>query len=167
LSVELRPASPDDAEQLIDLQVAAWQEAFLPLLPRGFPVPARTEFRVAAKRVQGLRSVNRTVAVEASRVIGLCTDGPSRDEDAPPQVGEIRAMFVHPEHWRQGAGRALAGNALGNLRSAGFSEATLWSFADNHRANAFYAELGFEPDGARQGREAFAGHPEIRLRRAL
>jgi RimJ/RimL family protein N-acetyltransferase len=167
VTFELRPAASEDTEALIDLQIAAWQKAFVPLLPPGFHIPARAEFRLMGGRALAAQGVNRTVAVERGQVVGLCTDGPSRDEDAPPEVGEIRAMFVHPDHWRRGAGKALAENALDHLRGAGFSEATLWSFADNDRANAFYEGLGFRPDGATQSRATFVGTQEIRYRRGL
>ena len=57
-------------------------------------------------------------------------------------------MFVAPSAWRRGVGGALMAAALETLRGRGFAEASLWSFADNDRANAFYESDGFTRDGA-------------------
>jgi len=163
---ELRLATPRDALKIADLQIAAWRAAFLPLLPDGFQIPPREQFLIMGQRTLAEPEVERTVAT-ADRVVGFLSHGPSRDEGAPARVGEVRALFVHPEAWRHGVGAALVANALERLRGEGFREATLWSFRDNQRANAFYERQGFEPDGASQAREAFAGTVEIRLRQAL
>jgi GNAT superfamily N-acetyltransferase len=167
VSVELRLATPHDAEDIVDLQIAAWRAAFMPVLPEGFAIPPREQFLVMGARALEQAGVERTVAVVADRLVGLLSHGPNRDEDATREVGEVRALFVHRDHWRTGVGTALVANALARLREVGYAEATLWSFRDNERANAFYERQGFAPDGATQARENFAGSVEVRYRRAL
>ena len=167
MSFDLRPVRPEDAEELADLQIAAWRAAFMPLMPADFELPTREHFLLMGERSLRAEGVHRTVAVTSDRVVGLCTDGPSRDEDAPPEAGELRALYVHPDHWRQGVGAALAENALDQLRASGFSDATLWSFRDNARANAFYERLGFRPDGTSRRRDELGRATEVRLRRPL
>jgi RimJ/RimL family protein N-acetyltransferase len=164
---ELRLVTSEDAEELADLQIAAWRAAFMPLMPADFEIPAREHFLLMGERSLQAEGVHRTVAVTSHHLVGLCTDGPSRDDDAPPEVGEIRALYVHPDHWREGVGAALAENALDQLRGSHFSEATLWSFRDNARANAFYERLGFRPDGSSRQRDQLGRATEVRLRRAL
>jgi GNAT superfamily N-acetyltransferase len=45
---------------------------------------------------------------------------PSRDDDEEDRVAEIGAIYVHPDAWRTGIGRALMDVALGDLeRPAG------------------------------------------------
>jgi GNAT superfamily N-acetyltransferase len=167
VNFELRLATAQDAEQIVDLQIAAWRAAFLPLLPDGFELPPREQFLIMGERTLAEVGVERTLAIADDRVAGLCSHGPSRDEDAATGVGEVRALFVHPDYWRRGAGSALVSNALARLRDGGFTEATVWSFHDNDRANSFYERAGFSRDGATQAREPFAGAVEIRLRRPL
>jgi GNAT superfamily N-acetyltransferase len=167
VSFELRPATPRDTEAIVELQIAAWRAAFLPLLPPDFELPPRESFLIMGARALREAGVERTVAVAGERIAGLCTHGPSRDEDAGDEVGEVRALFVHPDHWRRGAGSALVSNALESLRGRGFAEATVWSFRDNERANTFYERCGFSRDGATQQREGFAGAVEIRFRLPL
>jgi|SRR5215211_4860345 len=98
---------------------------------------------------------------------GFCFFGPSRDECAEPGIGEIYVLFVDPSAWRGGVGKALVEHALEELTRGGFWEVTLWSAAVNHRANAFYENLGFLHDGARHAREQFGNVEEIRYRRPL
>ena len=167
MSFELRLATPRDAPEIADLQIAAWRAAFLPLLPAGFEIPPREQFLIHGERVLGEAGVERTLALADERIAGFCSHGPSRDEDAAGEVGEVRALFVRPDCWRRGVGSALVSNALERLREVGFVHATVWSFRHNERANAFYERLGFGRDGTTQAREAFGGTVEVRYRRSL
>jgi ribosomal protein S18 acetylase RimI-like enzyme len=69
--------------------------------------------------------------------------------------------------WRQGVGRALMAAALADLSARGYADATVWSFAANERANAFYEVRGFTRDGAQRTEEAWAHLTEVRYRRPL
>jgi ribosomal protein S18 acetylase RimI-like enzyme len=162
VKVELRPATAQDAEPIADLQIAAWQVAFTPILPDDYVMPEREAFLA----VGGRPSVTTVAEVEGA-VAGFCGHGPSRDEGAGPEEGEIRALFVHPDHWRGGVGTTLAANALERLRKEGYSEAMLWSFRDNEAANAFYERLGFARDGAQEQRGTLGHATVVRYRRAL
>ena len=57
--------------------------------------------------------------------------------------------------------------ALDDLRERGYAEATVWSFADNERANAFYERHGFTRDGGERTEEVWAHILEVRYRRSL
>jgi GNAT superfamily N-acetyltransferase len=107
------------------------------------------------------------IAEDEGELVGFATSGESRDEDAGPSVGEIRSFFVAAGRWRQGVGRELMAAALDSLRERGYTEATVWSFATNERANAFYERTGFTRDGAEKTEEAWAHVPELRFRRSL
>jgi GNAT superfamily N-acetyltransferase len=106
-------------------------------------------------------------ADEDGELLGYIACGSSRDPDAPAQAGEVRTLFVAPGRWRSGVGRALLAAGVDELRARGHSEATLWSFADNKRANAFYEANGFARDGAERTEEAWGHIPEVRYRRRL
>jgi GNAT superfamily N-acetyltransferase len=104
---------------------------------------------------------------EPGELLGFTACGESRDPDAVPQAGEIRTLFVAAGRWRRGVGRALMAAALTDLTGRGYAEATVWSFAANERANAFYEAHGFTRDGAERTEEAWAHVPEVRYRRPL
>jgi GNAT superfamily N-acetyltransferase len=146
-----------------------WAESaragFGPLLPEGHPIPEfdRLRFRELIQSPE----VRILLAEDAGGLLGETAFGSNRDADVAAAVGEIRAFFVRPAAWRRGVGRALMSAALAELRELGYAEATVWSFADNARANAFYEHHGFRRDGAERREEVWAGLLEVRYRLAL
>jgi GNAT superfamily N-acetyltransferase len=107
------------------------------------------------------------LAEEDGELLGMTICGDSRDTDASDHVGEVRMMFAAAGAWGRGVGSALMAAALDDLRERGYSEATVWSFADNERANRFYESRGFERDGAEKREDAWADLIEVRYRRSL
>jgi GNAT superfamily N-acetyltransferase len=107
------------------------------------------------------------VAERDGELVGLTTFGTSRDPGAPSTVAEVRSFYVAPSSWRRGVGRALMSRLLADLPEMGFAFATLWSFAANDRANAFYEAQGFTRDGAERREDVWANVLEARYRRAL
>jgi GNAT superfamily N-acetyltransferase len=112
-------------------------------------------------------AVSMLVADEGGELLGFTACGESRDSDARPNAGEIMTLFVAAGRWRAGVGRALMAAALADLTQRGHTEATVWSFAANERANAFYEGCGFTRDGGRRTEEVWAHLPEVRYRRLL
>jgi GNAT superfamily N-acetyltransferase len=100
-------------------------------------------------------------------LLGFTACGESRDPGAGPETGEVRTLFVAAGQWGAGVGRALMAAALGDLAARGHTEATVWSFAANERANAFYEAHGFTRDGAERNEAAWAHLPEVRYLRPL
>jgi L-amino acid N-acyltransferase YncA len=107
------------------------------------------------------------MAEEDGELLGFSACGESRDEDAAPGVGEVRSFFVAAGRWGRGVGRALMSAVLDSLRERGCTEATVWSFAANERANRFYEAHGFTRDGAERTEAAWADLLELRYRRSL
>ena len=105
------------------------------------------------------------LVAEEDELRGFIAFGASRDVDALAETGEVRSLFVAPAAWRSGVGSALMARALEELPSMGYKEATVWSFAANERANAFYERHGFRRDGAEKREEVWADLLEVRYRR--
>jgi len=107
------------------------------------------------------------VADQDDDVVGFCSvTAPSRDDDASDRTCEVAAIYVEPDVWREGIGRALLNTALRQVRENGWNEATLWVFAENDAARAFYNRFGFAPDGT-ETRHERTGQTEVRLRASL
>ena len=136
----------------------------MPLLPAEFELPP-------VERLQdqlGRTDTRRVVAMlDEEDPAGWASMGASRDPDAAEGTGELRALYVHPDHWGRGIGRALVEHVILALREMGYDEVTLWSFAHNDRARRLYEEAGFERDGAEDRQPIFAGALEVRYRRSL
>jgi ribosomal protein S18 acetylase RimI-like enzyme len=146
-----------------------WDEsaraAFTDLLPAGHEFPEPDPERWYALIEDG--EVSMLMAEEDGELLGFSACGESRDEDAAPGVGEVRSFFVAAGLRGRGVGRALMSAVLDSLRERGCTEATLWSFAANERANRFYVAHGFTRDGAERTEAAWADLLELRYRRSL
>jgi GNAT superfamily N-acetyltransferase len=144
---------------------ASARAGFAGLLPAGHPFP-EIDLDLWHALLEG-PAVTLLLAEDGGDLLGLTACGESRDPDAGATAGEVRSFFVAPGRWRRGVGRALMDAALEDLRERGYAEATVWSFAANDRANAFYEAHGFRSDGAERRQDAWANILEIRYRRPL
>jgi GNAT superfamily N-acetyltransferase/predicted ester cyclase len=92
------------------------------------------------------------VAVEDGRVAGFATT-------VPIDGGlELEDLFVEPDRMRRGVGRRLVEDVLDTARAEGVEH--VWVTANPH-AMAFYAAVGFVPDGTASTR--FGPAPRLRL----
>jgi GNAT superfamily N-acetyltransferase len=145
----LREAVPDDAAAIADVHVRSWQAAYRGLLPEKFLDELRPADRATRYELGSLEpcAPKTLIAMIGEHVAGFTTIGPSRDADAAC-AGELRALYVDPDHWRSGVGRALLLEARRHLRAAGYDEALLWVLDGNATAERFYRADGWRADGA-------------------
>lgn len=149
--MKLRPAAPDDALAVARVHVRAWQAAYRGLMPEDYLAGLRPEDR-AQRYDFASRDPTRPrtlVAVEANTILGFATVSAARDEDAAGH-GELCALYIEPDCWGRGFGRALASAARTELHILGFSRAVLWVVAGNSRAEQFYRSDGWTLDELRR-----------------
>ncbi len=97
---------------------------------------------------------------------GFAHIGLARDE--PDTCGELYMLYVAPEAWGKGVGRALMSSLLGLLAASGFEEAILWVLEDNPRTRRFYELAGWHEDGGVKDEEWLGtAVREVRYRIAL
>jgi len=161
--MHIRPASPDDALAIETTRVRGWRSAYRHVFPAAeldaMPIdPERWRSRLHVPP-PGWTTV---VCETGGRVVGFASVGPSRDED---ELGELYAIYVDPDDWSTGAGRALMASAEAAL-AAEHSAALLWVLEDNPRARDFYERAGWAPDGVRKAEERFGVRAaEVRYRK--
>jgi ribosomal protein S18 acetylase RimI-like enzyme len=150
----LRPLTDADIDAVAALNVRTWQAAYAGIMPAEVldaldPV-AFAESRRSPNRPPGAHTV---VADDGGVIVGFVSFGPHSRQHGGDEyvagVGEIYAIYVAPERWGTGAGRALMAAARQALAAAGHSEMRLWVLAENHRARRFYERAGMALDGAR------------------
>jgi GNAT superfamily N-acetyltransferase len=167
--MHLRAAQPADSAAVAVVHVRSWQRAYVGLLPEDYLDALRPEDR-ARQYTFGDPDPSRPatiVATEAGTICGFATTGPSRDDDAE-ETGEVLALYVDPDRWGLGIGRALMEEARGRLAQQGFARARLWALAGNGRSDRFYRIDGWAPDGARRQDEVWGlVVDEIRYCRSL
>ena len=161
----VRDATSGDADAIERIRIRGWQVAYRHLYPPeeldGLDIDARRWRRRLEHPPLGWSTF---VAGDGGQLLGFASVGPSRDEDG---LGELYAIYVDPEAWSRGVGRALLARAEEQL-AAEWAEATLWVLEDNPRARRFYEAAGWRPDGARQEVERLRAAPaEVRDRKRL
>jgi GNAT superfamily N-acetyltransferase len=168
----IRVATIDDAKDIARVQVESWHETYRGLMPDevidGLTVEVRErEWNRALTDPEPQRAA--FVALHDTEVVGMAGTGPTRDDDLDAaRVGEVRAIYVTPDHWGHGHGRRLIIESLAWLADAGFTEAMLWVLDANRSGRSFYERGGWEHDGVVRIDEGF-GAPlrELRYRIAL
>ena len=168
MSVVVRAGDLRDVVDVARLQVAAWQAAYAGVVPE--PVLRRLDVveRVRAWTRLLDQGVVLHVAEDDGAVVGYASAGAGRDEDAAAGDGELYALYVAPDRWRQGTGRRLHDAAVDGMRAEGLRRATLWLLAGNDRGRAFCEALGWRPDGTGRQEQVEDGVlEELRYARAL
>ncbi len=144
----MRPAELPDADALGAIRVAAWRQAYDGIVAREVldGLDAEHEALAFAARMHADPDTQTLVAVSEGVVVGYCIFGPDRDEPATDR-GEVYAVYVHPDHWRVGAGEQLMNAAVAELTASGRDQLSLWVLTDNVAARAFYTNTGWQADG--------------------
>ena len=170
-SYTVRPAAPRDARAIAEIHVATWQAAYQGVIPDDFLKAMTIEKRLGYWREAIEYSDPQIlVATDADKVIGFVGFDRSRDAGTKSTVGEIWALYVTPEHWRQGVGLALWDGARDGLKDEGCTQVTLWVLVANERALQFYEQAaGFKREMPSLRTTAFGSTKleEIRLKRAI
>ena len=169
--MSVRRAEISDAKGIAAVRVAAWRSAYRGLLPDD----ALDRLSVEDSERRWKERIEKPwghifVAEQGSCIVGFAACGGSQDQDVDRgRVGEVHAIYVHPEEWRQGNGTALLREAIEQLRGDGFEEVILWVLRGNEQAKGFYEAVGFEADGGsrvKQGRDGLE-RPIVRYRRRI
>jgi GNAT superfamily N-acetyltransferase len=114
-----------------------------------------------------------------TEVVGYASYGPERDADGTPgpfpggqdsagaAVAELYALYVAPDWWSTGTGRALMDRVLAEVRAEGYLRIVLWVLTENARARRFYERCGFRLSGAAHVLYGLGGVPEVCYEQAL
>lgn len=138
------------------VHVRAWQAGYRGLLSGAYLDALNPEDR-AKRYTFGIllpQSPRTLVAMQADALTGFATFTPAAD-DAGGTLGELNALYVDPDHWQRGIGKALESAVCAALRESGFRRAMLWVLAGNVRAIGFYQSQGWEADGTLRDAEVW------------
>jgi GNAT superfamily N-acetyltransferase len=157
----VRDAVPDDATAIADVRARSWRAAYAHV----FPIERLDAMSVDAAVERGAtwwRGVIEAPAPGAhtlivdreGRTAGFASLGRALDEASEPEhVGELYAIYVAPDSWGRGVGRALMAEALRRLRGESYGEGILWVIEDNPRTRRFYELAGWGADGGSKDEE--------------
>ncbi len=168
--ITVRRSTPADSLTVATVHVRSWQRAFAGVFPQ--PLLDGLDPVTRAASYGGGNPDNFTFVAESDgTIIGFAASGsanpdrvsdpdpdsgtpanagrdsdPDRDQE-PDNDGEVFAIYVDPDRWSGGAGRALMDAAVAELRNRGYSRVVLWTAADTPQSHRFYQRYGFHQDG--------------------
>lgn len=152
--VSVRPARPEDAERIAQVQLATWREAYAALLPaEALDVP---EVQVAAIWLNAVEAppspVHRVlVAMDAHELVGFAASQPATDGDLEPGTVELAALLVEPRWGRRGHGSRLLAATVDLWRTDGATVSVAWAFEADHVTTGFLEAAGWGFDGLGRG----------------
>jgi GNAT superfamily N-acetyltransferase len=138
--MNIRAATPEDAETLFTIQRTASLAAFADVFPPAeYPYPddailAEWQQRLTDGETQTL------IAERDRRAQGYVAYAPEL----------LASLFVLPDAQGAGVGSALHDAVLAAQPALGARVCRLWVLAENHAARAFYEHRGWREDGRRR-----------------
>jgi GNAT superfamily N-acetyltransferase len=142
----VRLARGDDAAAIAALDVASWRAAYRDLMPQSY-LDALSSEEQTDRFARGLgrdarRGKRTLLAVDEGTIVGYAVVGP----DAGSSDGLLFLMYVAPDRWGTGAGRALMQASRAALAELGYRRAALWVLEANAHARRFYEADGWRAD---------------------
>ncbi len=136
----IRPALPADAPGIAAVARVTWDATYR----QSIAAHNRRQFLDRAYSLEAVRaSIEREpdwfyVAARGQQVVGFAQFLRRFDGN-----GELVRIYVHPDHQRQGIGRAFLKSGLAALAEAGIDRCYVSVEMDNSPARAFYERFGF------------------------
>lgn len=156
-TISIHAATVADAETLARIHVAGWRAAYAGLVPQDYLDELREVEKAADwRRYFGDEAMTALIAEREGAPAGfvgfgrLRTPPPGSSPIRPQYPAEVYALYLLPEHWRHGVGRALLREAALRLKEKRQTALCLWVMEKNVRANAFYKALGGQRIGKKQ-----------------
>ena len=134
--MRIRSPMPSDLLSIGHVYCEAWKAAYNGIVPDDF-LGGLTDESCAPR---SHRPDSALVCEEKGKIIGVAAFGARRDR-TDARSGELYSIYVLPECWRMGAGRALFEETRNQLRAEGYLSLFLWALTDN-RARRFYERMG-------------------------
>ncbi len=167
--LSIREASVEDSEAIARIQVDGWRAEYHDIVPHQTLDELRYDEQTRRwRRVLSSSPSVTHVAEDGGVIVGFSSLGPARDSDAPPNSGELYALYVAPQRVRQGVGSSLLRHMLQSARPR-YKRLACWVTSNHVGSMRFFSALGFDADAATRIDAPFDGVtvPVARLARWL
>lgn len=135
----------EDAAEASRMHARTWKISYRGLVPDKL-LDELTPTRWEQGWRRGFESMDPTrtvyVAELGGRIVGFAGSGRARAGAPHGFVGEVYAIYVDPEHQREGIGRVLLGRAAEGLVERGLVPIIIWTLFDNPQSRGFYESRG-------------------------
>ena len=143
VAIAVREARPQDAPGVAAVYISSWHDTYAGILPTQLLCAMTPSGQTARWRATiGAGGRERVLVAEqsAAGIVGMTSYGPARDA-VGGHDGEIYTLYVDPNYFGCGIGRALLSSAFGELERRGWSSCIIWAHAKNP-ARFFYEAMG-------------------------
>jgi GNAT superfamily N-acetyltransferase len=146
MKIEIRKPDCNDVSAIAALHIVAWQQAYIGMVPDHVLKDLSLERFTSRwlERIENPKSSEHVrVAVSKGEVMGFAMFGESREAmNLPQSFGEIYALYVNPNHWRKGVGKALIQYVISWFDANRYPGVFLWTLKANDQARRFYENAG-------------------------
>ncbi|KTC90629.1 GNAT family N-acetyltransferase [Fluoribacter dumoffii] len=153
----IRTATLEDAEAIAQIHICSWQKMYRDFIPEIILQNLSLEERTQQWYDLIKQEVKVLVLEIENQIIGFASICPFRNFSEDNSMGEISAIYLHPDYWRKGFGTQLCKAAISELTNQGYKKILLWVFEDNIQARKFYDALGFEATSSTKLEEFYEG----------
>jgi ribosomal protein S18 acetylase RimI-like enzyme len=163
--VQLRRATPEDAEGLVSVKHSAWLAHYTGLVA-DYVLRSLAFWRSELEPMLRPDGAAGFVLVAQARA---AVDGYAALRVDPHEAGagQLKELHVRAEREGRGIGSRLVAGALDHFRRCGKQRITLWVLEENDHARRFYEHRGFRPTGERQVVKLEGPVSEVRYVRKL
>jgi GNAT superfamily N-acetyltransferase len=162
----VRPARPDEADEIGRIQLSTWRTAYRRLVPRhvldGLDATwlgQRWREAVEAPPSDRHRVLVAVEQAEQSYLVGFTASGPADESALAPgeplasvdgASAAVTELLVEPRWGRRGHGSRLLAASVDLWRQDGFTTAVAWAYEQDRATQGFLTGAGWAPDGARR-----------------
>lgn len=144
--MEFRAATVDDLPVIAEIFLRCWTISYKSVLSEtardSFSLESATE--LWRKSIELPEDKQTLLLIDGERVVAVFRIGSDKDDSSR---GHLFSLYVDPDSAGRGFGKSALKEAIARNRDRGFTQMTLWVFANNEIANSLYTKSGFAPTG--------------------
>ena len=166
--VDIREADIQDVQTIAHLHLSGWQGAYGGIVDGAYLDSITLEDKIQQWSDIVPKDETRSfIAERDGKPAGfinfgkLMTPPPGTSRLRPLYAREILALYLLPEYYRQGVGKALMQKAVSCILEDGFSSLCLWVLEKNTRGKNFYEAMGGQRIGKQMIEIGGCQHKEI------
>jgi ribosomal protein S18 acetylase RimI-like enzyme len=144
--MEFRTATVDDLPVIAEIFLRCWTISYKSVLSES----ARDSFTPESAAELWRKSIEipgdkqTLLLMDGEKAVAVFRIGSDKDD---PLRGHLFSLYVDPDSAGRGFGKSALNEAIKRNRDRGFTQMTLWVFANNEIANSLYIKSGFAPTG--------------------
>lgn len=165
IELEIRTAKPEDAAQIAEVHIKSWRQAYKGVIHQSY-LDNGLDINERTKRWHENLSESRKgtfLAFDGETLVGFSTVGKSRDDNYP-DYGELYAIYLDPDYFGKGVGKALFQHSLEYAIAQGFTKMFVNVLNENKIGRDFYARMGAVPIENSEEELTIDSHPYLEMK---